>query len=441
MTHVHGGPHLRAAILAVGDELTLGQTADTNSAWLAHRLHQLGILAVEFNTVPDNLARHSAALRRLADVADLVIGTGGLGPTADDLTRPALAQAMDDHLVEDMVALAQVEAFFAARGRPMPDINRAQAQRPSRGRSLANLHGTAPGLWGIVNGVDVFCLPGPPGEMKPMFEQQVVPRLRPDPGRVVRTRALHCFGIGESDAATRLGAMMARTSMPLVGTTASAGVVSVRLRFEGPATPADADAALDLTERDIRTRLGEFIFGQDEDRLPSVVLALLRTRGETLACVESCSGGLLASMLTDIPGSSSAFLGGIVAYANPAKSALVGVDPHILEIPGPGAVSAECAAALALGGLERLRADHALAITGIAGPDGAVPARDGVPAKPVGTVFIARAARDQPADVRRFEFPGDRAAVRRWSALTALAMLRFHLAGLPTPKLLRQVSP
>lgn len=433
--------HTTAAILSIGDELTLGQTHDTNAAWLAQRLGEIGIVAVEFATVPDDLPRHVAAVRRLAATADVVISTGGLGPTSDDLTRASLAEAMGDVLEEDAVALAQVEAIFAARGRVMPPINRVQALRPSRGASLENLNGTAPGLAGVVDGTDVFCLPGPPGEMKPMFERRVLPRLHVPAGRTVRTRTLHCFGIGESDVATRLGPLMDRDRVPLVGTTASAGVVSVRLRYEGEQPGSEADAVLDAVAGEVRAKVGEFIFGADGERLPGVVLSLLRARNESLATVESCTGGLLSSMLTDVPGSSSVFVGGVVAYSNPVKTAMVGVEPAVLEFPGPGAVSAECAAGLATGGLERLGATHALAITGIAGPDGAVPAREGVAAKPVGTVFIARAHRGGATDVRRFEFPGDRGSVRMWAAVSALAMLRFHLAGMATPRLLRQVWP
>lgn len=433
--------HATAAVLAVGDEITLGQTLDTNSAWLSQRLREVGIVPVEHVTVPDDRARHVAALRRLGREVDLVVCTGGLGPTADDLTRRALAEASDDSLVEDAVALAEVEAFFAARSREMPAINRVQAQRPSKGRTIPNLNGTAPGLHTTVGRADVFCLPGPPSEMKPMFEHHVLPRLNPPAGRTVRTRVLHCFGIGESDLATRLGDLMKRERMPLVGTTASGGVVSIRMRYEGPLPAVEADQLLEQTEREARGRAADFVFGSGDDRLAGVVLRLLRERGETLACVESCTGGLLGAMITEIPGSSISFLGGLVTYANEVKGDLVGVPREVLEFPGPGAVSTECAVAMATGGLERMQTTHCLAITGIAGPDGAVPATADRPGKPVGTVLIARVSRDGGRDVRRFHFPGDRASVRSWSAASALGMLRQHLAGLPPVRILRQVEP
>lgn len=431
--------HASAAILSVGDELLLGQTLDTNSQWLAARLRDLGILCTHFAAVPDDAQSHAAELVRLAAAADLVICTGGLGPTADDLTRAALAAALNEPLVEDPIALAQVEAFFAARSRAMPAINRVQALCPSSGRTLPNLHGTAPGLYAALHTADIFCLPGPPAEMKPMFESQVLPRLRPPPGRTVRTRALHCVGIGESDLATRLGELMERARVPLVGTTASGGIVSIRLRYEGPLPTAQADELLDASERDIRARAEPFVFGIDNDRLPAVILNLLKARTQTLGCVESCTGGLLSAALTDLPGASAVFRGGLTLYSNDLKSALADVEPAILH--EHGAVSPQCALALAVGGLTRLHCDHALSITGIAGPDGALPARGPTPAKPVGTVFIAHAARDQPPHVRRFDFPGDRHAVRAWAVLSALAILRARLLSLPHTPLLREVAP
>ena len=202
--------HATAAILSVGDELTLGQTINTNSRWLAQRLTDSGIITTEHVTVPDDQQLLASAIARLATSANLVLVTGGLGPTADDLTRPALAQAMFDELVEDPLALSQVESWFAASNRAMPPINRLQAQRPSRGSTIPNLNGTAPGLHALVGNAEVFCLPGPPREMIPMFEAQVLPRLRIPKGRTIRTRTLHCIGIGESDLATRLGKLMDR---------------------------------------------------------------------------------------------------------------------------------------------------------------------------------------------------------------------------------------
>lgn len=427
--------HTNAAILSVGDELTLGQTLDTNSQWLADQLIGVGALTIEHATVPDDAAAVADALRRLAAGADVVIVTGGLGPTLDDLTRRGLALAMGGALVEDATALGQIRAWFAKAGRDMPEPNRAQAQRPEGAHCLENTAGTAPGLHGAVGKSDVFCLPGPPREMREMFERSVLPRLHPPPGRAIRTRALHCFGLGESDIAVRLGELMDRTRNPLVGTTVSRGIVTCRIRHQtNRARQQAANGPVDPitdTERLIRDRLGPYVFGADGDTLPSVVLDELKRRGETLAVVESCTGGLLGTLITDVPGSSAAFLGGWVTYTDEMKQREVRVPASIFAKDGPGAVSRECAEAMARGGLERSGATHCLSITGIAGPEG------GSDAKPVGTVWIARASRDE-TESRRFLFMGDRAGIRDWAAKSALAMLRLALISESQTRLLRQ---
>lgn len=430
--------HSRAVVIAIGDELVLGQSIDTNSAWVASRLIELGVSPFRHVTVADQTHAIAAELERSAAEADLVIVTGGLGPTRDDLTREALARAMGDTLVEDEAAIAEIRAWYEGRGREMPATNRVQAMRPSGGRSLSNDRGTAPGLWGDVGHADVFCLPGPPGEMRPMFERFVAPAVNAE--RVVRTRVLRTFGLGESRVAEILGDLMRRDRNPLVGTTASTGVVTVRMRWEGSRDEARrADDALDAAEHQVRDALGAAIVtpreGDGGRDLPEVVLAMLRERGERLAVVESCTGGLLGAMLTEVPGSSDVFTGGWITYTNAMKAEEVGVPESFFpEVrPGaPGAVSSEVAQAMALGGLNRARhaighgpgVSHALAITGIAGPDG------GSEAKPVGTVWICRASADGSTDCRRFIFRGSRDAVRRWSAITALGILRLKLADL-----------
>lgn len=443
--------HRHGAIVSSGDEIVLGQTLDTNSQWLSAQLVERGIIPVEHVSVPDERAALVGTLRRLAQTVDVIVVSGGLGPTSDDLTREALAEAADDVLVEDAESLEQIEAWFRARGRPLARLNRVQALRPSRARAIQNLNGTAPGIVQSLSTpgghtCDVFCLPGPPGEMMPMFKRDVVPALRIDPNRSVRTRVLHTFGLGESDLAARLGPLMDRGRMPLVGTTASKGVVSCRLRYEGSLPGPEAEKLLQETEDAVRAAAGPYVFGAGAETLPSTVVAALRSRGETLAVVESCTGGLLAAAITDVPGCSDVFPGGLITYSNASKKALAHVNEMAFLESGPGAVSRETALALAHGGLEALGSAHALSITGIAGPGGAVPARvdsDGVnhPEKPVGTVWIARAARDGSSDVRRFRFPGDRGAVREWSVRSALAMLWQHLSNTGLRPLPRQVEP
>lgn len=436
MTMYAANEHRRAAILSIGDELTLGQKLDTNSRWLSHQLVDLGISIVEHVTVPDDLDAHIAALNRLAPCCDLIISSGGLGPTADDLTREAIAIASGDSLVHDADGERQVLAWFTARGRTPAPINMVQAQRPSRGSMLENKHGTAPGLFACIasdsHRCDVYCLPGPPREMMPMFEAAVRPSLRPPSGRVIETRVLHSVGIGESDLAQRLGSLMDRANVPLVGTTASGGVVSVRIRYEGEAPRQQARASVDAAAQRVVQLAGEFVFGEGNDTLASVVLSKLKERGQTIAVVESCTGGMLGEELTAIPGSSACVLGGWITYSNQMKQAQVGVPTVLFASDGPGAVSREVARAMARGGRERAGASIAISITGVAGPDG------GTPAKPVGTVWISL-AHAGGSDTRRFSMAGDRASIRSWSCTAALAMAWQHLA-IRSHSLLRQVE-
>lgn len=443
--------HIRAAILAIGDELILGQSLDTNSQWIAQRLLERGVRPVRHVTVEDDAGVIAGEIGRAAAEADVVIVTGGLGPTADDCTREGLARAMGDRLEEDAEALRTIEAWYAGRGSPMPATNRVQALRPSRARCMENGNGTAPGLAGVVGEAEVYCLPGPPREMRPMFERFVAEGLRP--ARSVRTRLLRTFGLGESRAAEMLGGLMDRGRNPLVGTTASVGVVTVRMRWEGETGDDSGARLLDETEGLVREALGPAVFtppgGDGEADLPEVVLALLRERGERVAVVESCTGGLVGEMLTEVAGSSAAFAGGWITYTNAMKAAQVGVEEGLFPEVRPGAagaVSGEVARAMAEGGLARAvwslgaqsgagsgsGVDHALAITGIAGPEG------GSGAKPVGTVWICRVSRDGSWDCRRFVFAGERSAVRSWSAVTALGMLRLKLAGTDMPLLREQ---
>ncbi len=436
--------HTRAAILSTGDELLIGQLLDTNSRYFADLLTTAGIIPLEHLTVGDDMGQLVASIRRLAESAPLLIMSGGLGPTDGDLTRHALAQVMGEPLVEDGDARAALEARLRARGREVTERQLRQARRPASARCLANANGTAPGLHARItvaaaHGLtDVYCLPGPPGELRPMFERAVLSELRPQPGRLVATRLLQLIGLGESDAVDKLAGLTARDRNPLVGITASGAVLTIRIRYEGDASRARADELLAEAEAEVRSRLGRYIFGTGADTLASAVIGRLRTAGRTVATVESCTGGLLAGMLTEVPGSSAVVVGGLVTYANALKTSLTGVPAELIE--QHGAVSEPVARAMAIGGLSRCQSDHALAITGVAGPGG------GTDAKPVGTVWIAHAWRPvaggtgvpqpgvpQPGaaacDVRRFWFPGGRDDVRTRSARTALAMLFFGQPG------------
>jgi len=405
---------MKAAILSIGDELVLGQTQDTNARWLAQRLASVGVPCVQFRVVPDALDAQASALRELAGTADLVVVTGGLGPTDDDLTREALRMAMGDAspLVHDAEAAESLHRWFRDRGRVMPEINARQAQRPAGARCLANDFGTAPGLHATVGAARVFCLPGPPREMQPMFERFISPVL---PRLAMATGVVHAFGQGESFLAERLGERMRRDRNPLVGTTASGAVVSARVRGTGDAAdPASMETELS----DIERIWAPYAFGRGDMTLAGAVGHELRSRGLTLALAESCTGGLAGSMVTAEPGSSAWFRGGVMCYANEAKRDLCGVRQASLD--AHGAVSETVAIELADGVRSRLAADWAASITGIAGPAG------GSQSKPVGTVFIGVSGPGF-SRARRFHFPGERASIRDRAARGALALVRLAI--------------
>lgn len=411
-------PPLPAAILSVGDELSLGQALDTNTQSIADALTAAGVVVVEHATVPDDLPLLTAAIARLADGRGLLVITGGLGPTSDDLTRHALADAMNDTLVEDAAALAAIESYYTSRGRAMPPANRVQAMRPASARLLDNPNGTAPGLAATIGHCRVFCLPGPPSEMEPMLEREVLAAIARTAPILVRT--LRTVGRGESDIAGLLAELMDRDRPILVGTTASLGVVTVRVRTHD----ASLEPELDDLVAEIRRRLGPVVFSDGPD-LAAHILDRLRHAGQTLGTVESCTAGLLGQMITEAPGSSIAYIGGLISYTNRLKQQFAAVPEAVLQ--RHGAVSGQCASAMAEGGRRALGVDHCLAITGIAGPGG------GTAAKPVGTVFIALASAGVPTDsctdTRHFLFRGPRDAIRRSSATAALAMLRLRLDG------------
>ncbi|MBU4247948.1 MAG: competence/damage-inducible protein A [Verrucomicrobia bacterium] len=412
---------MQAIIISIGDELTLGQTVDTNAAWLSARLIERGILTRWHQTVPDDRAAIAHAVRQAAAEADWVILTGGLGPTADDLTRQALADVLGTALETNPGALECIEQFFKTRDRPMTPGNRVQALCPVGAECLDNHCGTAPGLKLRIGRAVVVAMPGVPVEMKAMFERHVMPVLDAQTGRVILTAMLHTFGLGESQVGDQLGELMNRERNPKVGTTVSAGVVSVRVRSEFPSAGA-AQAALDATLAEIRRRLGSLIYGEGMTTLPEVVGRLLTEQHCTVATAESCTAGLVGKMLTDMAGASAYYRGGWIVYANELKTVSLGVPADM--IVREGAVSEPVVRRMAEEALIRSGADYALALTGIAGPDG------DSSEKPVGTVWIALARRRSGGiDVRaeRFIFPGIRDLVRERAAKTVLNLLRLQL--------------
>lgn len=423
---------MQAIILASGDELALGQNVDTNSAWLSARLAEFGILTRRHVTVGDELGDLVAVLREACAAAELVILTGGMGPTADDLTREALARVLDAPLEEHAPSLARIQDYFIRMGRPMPAANRVQALCPRGAVMLDNDWGTAPGLRARVGRAEFFAFAGVPREMRGLFEHYVAPFVRAAAGRVILTAAVRTVGMGEALVGERLGALMRRDRMPVVGTNASGGVVTVRIRSEA-ADEATARAALDETVRAVEARLGDCVFGQGAISLAGAVLKDLRARGATLAVAESCTGGLVAKWLTDEPGASAVFKGGWIVYANELKSSALGVPEDLLI--REGAVSEAVARALAAGARARASADYALALTGIAGPDG------GTPEKPVGTVWIALATPDGHVAANLCHFAGGREIVRERAANAALNLLRLALTPAPAASAPARTSP
>ena len=414
---------MNAIIISVGDELTSGQTIETNSAHLARRLAGVGIVTSAKWTVGDDGEAIASAIAAAAKAADLVIVTGGLGPTADDLTRQGLADAMGTELILDAGRLAEIEDFFRRRGRTMAPANRLQAMVPAGAELLSNKLGTAPGIAARVGGRPVFALPGVPHEMEWMFDAVVAPRLGRNAG-VVLYHALHAFGQGESDIASLIADLMDRSRNPSVGTTVASGLVTLRITSRGR-SGQEARKGIETTVREIRSRLGTMVVGEGEQTVASVVGELLRRDGQTLAVAESCTGGMIAEMITAVPGSSDYFLGGVVAYADRVKTQLLSAPRELLD--SHGAVSEEAAIAMATGCKALLNSDWAIGVTGIAGPSG------GSEEKPVGLVCIALAGPSGTAS-HRHVFPGDRSTIRLRASLAGLNHLRLALLGGTAPR-------
>lgn len=414
---------MHAAILSIGDELITGTTRDANACWLAEQLASIGIRVHEMRLVPDDRAAIARTMAELAREADLLLITGGLGPTADDLTRESLNDVVGAGRppVLDEDGLQQVERWFTRRGKPMPAINRVQAMRPATAALIENRHGTAPGLRATFGSCDIIIMPGVPREMRAMFLDDVLPQLTAKSGdQVLLKGSIHLFGLGESAAAERLGELLERTHTPTVGTTASEGIVSARIYASGQ--HADAERELRAVAHEIRLRLDPYAFGRDDETLAGVLGELLRARNERLATAESCTGGGIGAMITSASGSSDWYTGGWITYTNDMKTAQLGVPAELFKTVG--AVSREVAEAMARGALERSGADYALSVTGIAGPAG------GSEAKPVGTVYIGLASRRvEPVAVHHFLFTGDRDGIRLRTAFAALQILRFRLLG------------
>ena len=408
---------MRIEILNTGTELMLGNTVNTHAAWLGRELFQLGLRIARQTTVPDGEAIREAIGESVAR-ADVLIVTGGLGPTSDDLTKEIAAEVLGLELRTDAAALAALEAFFAMRGRPMADANRKQALVPAGADVLANPNGTAPGIHipPRLNGRDncaVFLLPGPPRELYPMFHAEVVPRLRDLTGEAAVPAALELkfTGIGESDFHQGIDARLAQVPGLEYGYCASIGEVDLRLIGTPEALVRGRAIAME--------RFTPCLVSDDGASLGEVVVRLLTARHRVLATAESCTGGLIAHRITNVPGASAVFTHGFVTYSNKAKRGLLGVSADALV--AHGAVSETVACQMAAGALRVSGADIAVAVTGIAGPAG------GTPEKPVGTAWIGLATPDAAATAFRVYHPRNRHDFKLAVSQAALDAVRRKL--------------
>ena len=403
-------------ILAVGTELLLGQIVNSNATRIGERLADAGLDHFQQTVVGDNEARIAAAIGAACSRAEALIITGGLGPTKDDLTREAIARAAGVELIFDPEQADRLRERWAVRGRVMPESNLRQAEHPDGSTLIANPKGTAPGIRLRIADTWVFALPGVPAEMIPMLEDSVIPFLGGGDSAVV-SRLLRTWGESESAIGELLGDLYDASTNPTIAFLASGGEIKIRITAKA-ATRDGAWALIAPMEATVRERLGNRIFGVDDDTVEVVILRMLEEREWTLGTAESATGGLIAGRITSVPGASRVFRGSIVSYATEVKESLLGVPADV--IAEHGVVSEPVAIAMAGGARRQLGADVVVAVTGSAGPD----PQD----RPVGTVVVSVATPDG-AQVRTLTLPGDRERVRTFASTAALHLLRMSLQG------------
>jgi nicotinamide-nucleotide amidase len=428
---------MQAEIISIGTELILGQIIDTNAVYLSQQLQRLGFDVFHRSTVDDNEQRICDIFRVALSRSALVVISGGLGPTKDDITRDAVAKVLKSPLVIEPKLITMITQYFnrVRPGHQMPKNNLLQAYVPKGAEYLLNQRGTAPGLFiekkvsklnqKRVSRINQFIviLPGPPRELQPMWENQVVPELkkRMKQQTVIKYRVLKVVGMSESAIDEQIQDFMAPESNPEVGLMAALGEIDIRITARAKSESA-ADKIISSVERVIRKRIGNAIFGADNDTLESVVGNRLRSKNLHLAVAESCTGGLISHRITNIPGSSDYFERGIVVYSNKAKQDLLGVPKETIK--KYGAVSEQTAISMALGLVKRTRINIGIAVTGIAGPTG------WTPDKPVGLVYIALANANQYQNCVKYKFIGDRELIKWRASQEALNLLRRYLLKL-----------
>ena len=410
--------HLTAEIIAIGSELLTPNRTDTNSLWLTERLNSVGIDVKLKTIVGDDETRLEETIRDAVKRSNIIVATGGLGPTEDDITRKVFSRVLGRPLILNDAVLTGLKKFFASRGYKMTPNNERQALVPQGAEVLANPNGTAPGLLIREDGKYLFILPGPPREMKPMFDTYAMPLLsEASQGIRIRKRLLKTTGLGESALDDMIAPIYTLYQNPTTTILFTLGEIEIHLTATAE-SDEKADALLDELSSKIEEKLDKYVFSTNGESLEEIVALWLNVKHYTIATAESCTGGLLAKRLTDVPGSSNYFHSGVVSYSNDAKADLVGVAPQLIE--KHGAVSAEVAEAMAVGIKHRAGTTIGIGITGIAGPGG------GSEEKPVGLVYIALAD-DVHVEHRRALFPGDRERIRYYSSQAALDMIRRRI--------------
>jgi len=411
---------VRAEVVGIGTEILLGQIANSNAQWISERLAEIGVDVLHHQAVGDNVDRIADVFRLALSRADVVIATGGLGPTQDDVTREALAVALGLEFARHPEIEDFLREKFRSLGRSMPDINLVQADVPVGCRYIMPERGTAPGLVCEHEGKRLYVVPGVPAEMREMMHGTILPELGELAGpSALVSRVLRATGIPESKVAELLDDLFRASTNPSVAYLASSGEVKVRLSAKA-ASRADADELIRPLADEVERRLGAAVFTTGDEELEQAVGRLLKAAGKRVACAESLTGGGVAKRLTQSPGSSDYFLGSAVCYSEEAKHSVLGVSEETLE--GPGVVSEECAREMAAGARRIFDADVAVGLTGAAGPE----SHGGAPP---GQVWVALDAEDAQ-EARGFRAPGDREQVMRWSEQAALDLLRRYLQDL-----------
>ena len=403
---------MKSEIVSIGTEILLGEITDTNAPYIASRLPVLGIDLYWIHQVGDNQNRLAEVLERGLSRSDIVITTGGLGPTQDDVTREAISQLMGEEMKLDPVLEKELRAMFSERDYPMPETNLKQACLIESSKPIPNPRGTAPGWWVERTGKMIVAMPGPPSEMQRMWNKEVEPRLRMMVTEgVISSRTIKTFGVGEGSVDEMVSSLLSSTN-PTIGVYAKTDGIHIRITSKAE-NEEEAGRLLNGMEHQVRDIMGDSVWGVDEDTLENNVGRLLLLKGKTVSAMESCTGGLLASTITDVPGSSDYFKGGVVSYTNETKMAN-GVDPAIIE--AHGAISARTAEAMATACRERFGTDYGVSVTGVAGPD---PSEGHAP----GTMYVGISSAEK-TETFRPEVYGNRPLMKQRAAIAVLFQLQ-----------------